>query len=111
LLSLIPEPDLTILFDVPADVAYCRIQKRETGNARTDENPELLARVREKYLWLADITLNTVIIDGTAAEDKIEAEVWEHVVQSLSNGRTRPDSEAALGKDKVGALATVWPGL
>ncbi|MBK79549.1 MAG: dTMP kinase [Gammaproteobacteria bacterium] len=50
--SIVPIPDLTILVDVPGDLAMKRIHQRGGAIYEFQENRDLLNRVREEYLVL-----------------------------------------------------------
>ena len=60
----IPLPDLTILIDIPAEIALERLHRREKGIVDLYEKKEFLERVRENYLKLAD-EYDFMVIDGT----------------------------------------------
>ena len=74
-------PDITFLFDIPAEVAISRLRR----GPDVFERETLLSRVREEYISLAksfpDVT--TVIIDGTPNEDVVFAAVVPHLEKAL----------------------------
>ena len=74
-------PDITFLFDIPAEVAISRLRR----GPDIFERKALLSRVREEYRSLAksfpDVT--TVIIDGTPSEDAVFAVVVPHLEKAL----------------------------
>jgi len=76
-------PDLTIILDVPVEVAFERLSKRDGENRRKfDSNLEFMKKVRENYLELPKITnqylndLNTQIIDSTQSPEKVAKDIW-----------------------------------
>jgi dTMP kinase len=61
------KPDLTLILDVPVEVAFDRLYRRD-GEVRRkfDSNLEFLGRVRQNYLGLSEILSNEkiVVING-----------------------------------------------
>ncbi len=68
-------PDLTFIFDVPAEVAIQRLEKRD--NKRKFEQKEFLEEVRKNYLELPKQLLEEIIIiiDATKSIDDMFSEV------------------------------------
>ena len=77
-----PEPNIVLIFDLPADLAM----KRVRGHSVADvfEKEEHLEKVRKAYLNLEDDPL-VRIIDATRTPEKIFDEVWKLVCE-VKNG-------------------------
>jgi dTMP kinase len=76
-----PRPDVTILIDVPAEVALERVMARAHGNdglIQNFERLEFLRKVRERYLQLAERE-KFVVVDGQGSPK----DVHERVVKAL----------------------------
>jgi len=76
-------PDLTLILDVPVDVAFERLSKRDGANRRKfDRDFDFMQKVRANYLEQSQIlpTLmgdtSTVIIDGTQPVEKVAEDIW-----------------------------------
>ncbi len=74
LLALVEQPDLVVLLDLPAELSVQRLAGRGDGN-QADESLELLAEVRALYLALASERPNVVVVDATAPEGEVTAEL------------------------------------
>jgi dTMP kinase len=70
-------PDLTIVFDVPPDVARARLAGRGTGQDRIEsEDAAFFGRVRQAYLAIAAREPARVrIVDATRPEAEVAAHV------------------------------------
>ena len=77
-----PEPDIVLIFDLPADLAMKRV--RSHSIADVFEKEEYLERVRKAYLNLEDDSL-VRIIDATRSPEEIFDEVWR-LVSEVRNG-------------------------
>lgn len=89
LCSIVPVPDLTIIVDVPSDVAMARVRRRGKAIYSFQEREDLLAAVRSEYLNLVSDAFcgRTLVVDGRApAEDCLQAAMTE--VQSLYQHET-----------------------
>jgi dTMP kinase len=70
----LPQPDLTILLDIPPEVSA---RRKRDGRDRYEQDLALLARVRDSYLrqaaggWLR--------VDGDRDRDTVAAEIWAAV--------------------------------
>lgn len=76
-----PRPDITILVDVPAEVALERVTARAHGNdglIQQFERLEFLRQVREKYLELAEKE-GFIIIDGRGDPEEVHRKVLEKI--------------------------------
>ncbi len=77
-----PRPDVTVLIDVPAEVAMERIIARAHGDdglVQRFEQLEFLRKVRKKYLEIAERE-GFVVVDGRGSP----REVHEQVLNALS---------------------------
>lgn len=82
-------PALTLLFDVPVPMGLDRRHAAAGATNRLDrESAEFHERVRARYLELAKAEPGRWrVVDGTVAEDELEARVWEIVGPRLSPAR------------------------
>lgn len=70
------QPDLTVLFDLPVDVARARSQAARSPDRFESEQVEFFARVREGYLQRArEYPQRIRIIDGSRAPADVEAQL------------------------------------
>ncbi len=72
-------PDVTVVIDLPAEAGFERLRHRVTDlpDRMEEENIEFYRNVREGYLMLAKaLPERFVIVDGTAAIDEVEENVW-----------------------------------
>lgn len=76
-------PDLTLILDVPVDVAFERLARRDGENRRKfDSNAEFMEKVRANYNELPIIAeqylqdYNTQVIDGTQSPEKVTKDIW-----------------------------------
>jgi dTMP kinase len=68
------QPDLTLLFDVPLDVARARLDATRTLDRFEAEQADFFARVRDEYLRRAATSGGrVVVIDSTLAIDDVRA--------------------------------------
>lgn len=77
-----PKPDLTILLDVPAEIAIRRIKVSDVFNF--DEKIRTLEKVRKTYLELAKEDNTIKIIDASKNFNSVFREVIEYVESLLS---------------------------
>ena len=77
-----PEPDIVLIFDLPADLAMKRV--RSHSIADVFEKEEYLEKVRKAYLNLENDSL-VRIIDATRTPEVIFDEVWR-LVSEVRNG-------------------------
>lgn len=76
-----PKPDLTIVIDVPADVALARIK----SSRKLDEferDMRLQKRVRRNYLRIAKLE-KLKVVDGARPRDEVQAEIRKLVAAVL----------------------------
>jgi len=76
-------PDLTILLDVPVEVARERILKKD-GQTRFDlVSPDILSKQREKFLELAASSPGWVVIDGTESIQSVESTIRRNITEVM----------------------------
>lgn len=79
-------PDLTLLFDVPAEVGLERMLKSR-GAGKMDKiekrGIEYFRKVRDNFLSMANEDPNTVVIDATQPLSVVMDQTWHHVKQCL----------------------------
>ena len=74
-------PDLTVLLDVPPEIALMR---KASGDRFEGEGLEFLGRVREGYLEMARAEPGRfLVVDGRGPEEEIAESVWESVSARL----------------------------
>ena len=72
----LPQPDLTLLFDLPVEVSLERTKKRGELDRFEKEEIEFHKRIREAYLELAkDHPDRIKVIDGSQDLEKVQAKV------------------------------------
>jgi dTMP kinase len=82
-------PDLTLVFDAPAEVALARLSGRGAANDRIEaENAAFFERVRKSYLAIAQREPDRVhIVDATRPETQVAADVARLIDALLPPGR------------------------
>ena len=74
----LPNPDLTLLFDLPARISLERTKKRGELDRFEKEEIEFHNRIRESYLKLANDNSDRIkVIDSSQSPDKVQAKVIE----------------------------------
>lgn len=74
------KPDLTILLDVPVEVAQERILEKD-GQTRFDlVGSDILRKQKEKFLEIAASSSDWVVLDGTESIEKIQETIKHKVV-------------------------------
>lgn len=78
-------PDLTLLFDLPAEAGLARREQAPGSTNRIDREPrEFHARVQAQFRALAAAEpTRWVVIDATASADTIAERVWSEVSRRL----------------------------
>ena len=72
------QPDLTLLFDVPPDIAARRLAAARSADRFESEQVEFFTRVRQAYLARAGgEPQRFIVIDGTQPADVIGARLHE----------------------------------
>jgi dTMP kinase len=74
----LPQPDVTILLDIPPDVSA---RRKRDGRDRYEQDLALLARVRDSYLRQAKS--GWACIDADRDRDAVAADVWAAVSATL----------------------------
>jgi len=85
------KPDLTLLFDLPVEIALSRMKQRNSEGVKADrldkENMEFYQRVRNAYLKTAIAEPERIrIIDASQAVEEIHAEMTKIVDEFLEPG-------------------------
>lgn len=79
--SVFPEPDITILLDIPADLALRRLGDRYSKTFF--ERRALLSKVRENFIILSERFDNFYIVDGSRSEEEVHRDISEIVSKHL----------------------------
>lgn len=75
-------PDLTLLLDVPVEVAAARIEQRGNRDRFETEHVQFFERVRETYLALARQHRNRYkIVDAAQAIDSVQRDIEGYLVE------------------------------
>ncbi len=78
-----PEPSLTLLFDLPVEMALQRINVRGLLDRFESESLDFHKRIREEYLNLASRYPNRIkIIDSSVDEENVSKQI-EQVIEEL----------------------------
>ena len=79
------QPDLTLLFDVPPEVAALRLAKARAADRFEQEHAQFFARVRQIYIERALLDPRRfVVIDGTQDAEVVRQFVQERVARWLN---------------------------
>jgi len=82
--SVFPKPDITIILDLPADLALRRVGPRFTKSLF--EKKELLEEVRNNFLRLHETyseAFNTVVVDAGKSEDEVHKSITTIIEEKL----------------------------
>jgi len=80
------QPDLTLLFDVPPEIAAARLANTRTADRFEQEQAQFFARVREVYVSRAGRHAERfVVIDGTQDEKTVRQAVKDRLQRWLTN--------------------------
>jgi dTMP kinase len=71
------QPDLTLLFDVPPDVAAQRLARARAADRFETEDLAFFGAVRAHYLQRAAASARFRVLDGTLAEDVLRRQVTQ----------------------------------
>ena len=91
-------PDITFILDVPAEVGFGRATTRRLARAIAGEEADAYEkrdmdyheRLRQGYLAIAKTEPRRCkVIDGTAPQEAVTAQIWEHVERRMLPPGTR----------------------
>ena len=82
----LPNPDLTLLFDVPVEISLSRVKARGELDRFEQEKLDFHNRIREAYLELAEQNLNRIQIIDSSQEIKLMLKSVEQIIENLING-------------------------
>ncbi len=71
----LPQPDLTVVLDVPPDVSRRRVTHRDGAGDVYERAADLQARVREGYLAAAARLPGVVVVSAAGPADEVHAKV------------------------------------
>ncbi len=84
-------PDVTVLIDVPVELAFER-RTGSTGDRLEREGDAFLRRVADGYRCLAaEAATPWLVVDGTGSEEEVAAAVWSGVIEVLGPAPGAPD--------------------
>jgi dTMP kinase len=87
------EPALTVILDVPVEVALAR--KRRAFDRLERAGREFHERVRRGYQQLAQQGSNNILLDGTRPASELAEQIWQRVQSLLA---LTPDSSPLAGR-------------
>ena len=79
----LPTPDLTLLFDLPVDVALQRAEKRSELDRFEREPKDFHSRIRDSYLELASSNNRIKTIDSSEDIGLVTKQVEKHLTEFL----------------------------
>jgi dTMP kinase len=80
------QPDLTLLFDVPPEIAAERLAESRSADRFEQEQTQFFARVRDVYVARAQRYADRfIVIDGSQSTDAVRQLVRERLQQWLTN--------------------------
>ena len=82
----LPNPDLTLLFDVPVEISLSRVKARGELDRFEQEKLDFHNRIREAYLELAGQNVNRIQIIDSSREIELMLKSVEHIIENLING-------------------------
>lgn len=78
------KPDLTVLIDVPPEVAAQRLAQTRQRDRFEEEGVEFFARVRSNYLQQAEAApARWLIVDGTQPPEAVRKDIVDHLNKRL----------------------------
>jgi dTMP kinase len=87
----LPQPDVTVVLDVPPEVSRRRVADRGDADGDVYErSAALLARVREGYLSAASRLPNVVVVPSVGTPGEVHAAVLTALAPFLSGSAARP---------------------
>ena len=82
----LPNPDLTLLFDVPVEISLSRVKARGELDRFEQEKLDFHNRIREAYLELAEQNVNRIQIIDSSREIELMLKSVEKIIETLING-------------------------
>ena len=82
----LPNPDLTLLFDVPVEISLSRVKARGELDRFEQEKLDFHNRIREAYLGLAEQNVNRIQIIDSSQEIEPMLKSVEQIIETLING-------------------------
>ena len=82
----LPNPDLTLLFDVPVEISLSRVKARGELDRFEQEKLDFHNRIREAYLELAEQNVNRIQIIDSSREIELMLKSVEQIIENLING-------------------------
>ena len=82
----LPNPDLTLLFDVPVEISLLRVKARGELDRFEQEKLDFHNRIREAYLELAEQNVNRIQIIDSSREIELMLKSVEQIIENLING-------------------------
>ena len=82
----LPNPDLTLLFDVPVEISLSRVKARGELDRFEQEKLDFHNRIREAYLDLAKQNVNRIQIIDSSREIELMLKSVEQIIENLING-------------------------
>ena len=82
----LPNPDLTLLFDVPVEISLSRVKARGELDRFEQEKLDFHNRIREAYLELAKQNVNRIQIINSSREIELMLKSVEQIIEDLING-------------------------
>ena len=82
----LPNPDLTLLFDVPVEISLSRVKARGELDRFEQEKLDFHNRIREAYLELAEQNVNRIQIIDSSREIELMLKSVEQIIEDLING-------------------------
>jgi dTMP kinase len=87
----LPAPTLTILIDVPTEVAVERLKARGAPTERYEKNRDYMARIADRYreLWARNAhDPSWVVVDGAGTPGETQAKLVRHIKPEMMSGMT-----------------------
>ena len=82
----LPNPDLTLLFDVPVEISLSRVKARGELDRFEQEKLDFHNRIREAYLELAGQNVNRIQIIDSSRDIELMLKSVEQIIEDLING-------------------------
>ena len=82
----LPNPDLTLLFDVPVEISLSRVKARGELDRFEQEKLDFHNRIREAYLELAEQNVNRIQIIDSSREIELMLKSVKQIIETLING-------------------------